>query len=166
MKTHISDRNFRDYLAIVIIYLRLNLINHFVGFIPCQFAYNSAFRNLVFRWESCKGSVWKSVKECKEKLKSVHSSRASWLDLTTGELPKEAYVWSMQGSWRVTPAGALQDKTSRLARQLARDLNSWLVLVASSSSRLIVRIPYSPYYKYLIPMKCRELPERILREKP
>ena len=37
--------------------VRLNLINHFVGFIPCQFACISAFRNYVFRWESCKGSV-------------------------------------------------------------------------------------------------------------
>ena len=37
--------------------VRLNLINHFVGFIPCQFACNSALRNLAFRWESCKGSV-------------------------------------------------------------------------------------------------------------
>ena len=30
---------------------------HFVGFIPCQFACNSALRNPVFRWESCKSSV-------------------------------------------------------------------------------------------------------------
>ena len=30
-------------------YLRLNLINHFVGFILCQFACNLAFRNPVFR---------------------------------------------------------------------------------------------------------------------
>ena len=44
-------------------FVRLNLINHFVGFIPCQFACNSTFRNLVFRWESCKGSVWESVKK-------------------------------------------------------------------------------------------------------
>ena len=29
--------------------VRLNLINHFVGFISCQFACNSAFRNPVFR---------------------------------------------------------------------------------------------------------------------
>ena len=47
-----------------IIGVRLNLINHFVGFISCQFACNSALRNPVFRWESCKGSVWKSVKKC------------------------------------------------------------------------------------------------------
>ena len=44
--------------------VRLNLINHFVGFIPCQFACNSTLRNHVFRWESCKGSVWESVKKC------------------------------------------------------------------------------------------------------
>ena len=39
------------------IFVRLNLINHFVGFIPYQFAYKSAFRNPMFRWESCKGNV-------------------------------------------------------------------------------------------------------------
>ena len=44
--------------------VRLNLINHFVGFILYQFACNSALRNTVFRWESCKGSVWESVKKC------------------------------------------------------------------------------------------------------
>ena len=37
--------------------VRLNLSNHFVGFIPCQFACNLALRNLVFKWESCKESV-------------------------------------------------------------------------------------------------------------
>ena len=53
------------------------------------------------------------------------------------------------------PAVALQDKTSSLARQLARDLNSRLVLVMRSSRQnalfvrnLIVCIPHSPYYKY------------------
>ena len=28
-----------------------------------KFSCNSAFRNPVFRWESCKGSVWESVKK-------------------------------------------------------------------------------------------------------
>ena len=37
--------------------------HHFVGFIPCQFACNSAFRNPVFRCESCKGSACKNVKK-------------------------------------------------------------------------------------------------------
>ena len=44
--------------------VRLNLINHFIGFIPCQFACNSALRNPVFRWETCKNSVWESVNKC------------------------------------------------------------------------------------------------------
>ena len=44
--------------------VRLNLINHFFGFIPCQFACNSALKNSVVRWKSCKDSVWESVKKC------------------------------------------------------------------------------------------------------
>ena len=44
--------------------VRLNLINNFVSFIPCQFACNLTLRNPVFRWESCKGSVWENVKKC------------------------------------------------------------------------------------------------------
>ena len=46
------------------IFVRLNLINQFAGFIPCQFSCNLALRNPVFRWESCKSSVWESVKKC------------------------------------------------------------------------------------------------------
>ena len=37
--------------------VRLNLINHFVGFIRVNLLENLAFRNPVFRWESYKGSV-------------------------------------------------------------------------------------------------------------
>ena len=53
------------------IYVRLNLINHFIGFILCQFAYNSTFRNPVFWWESCKGSMWESVKKSSKVCNSV-----------------------------------------------------------------------------------------------
>ena len=37
--------------------VRLNLINHLVGFIPCQFTCNTAINNPVFRWDSCKSSM-------------------------------------------------------------------------------------------------------------
>ena len=47
----------KDFVCHFIGGVRLNLINHFVGFIPCQFACNSAFRSPIFRWESCKGNV-------------------------------------------------------------------------------------------------------------
>ena len=53
------------------------------------------------------------------------------------------------------PIVALQDKTSNLVRPLGRDLNSQLVPVASSSrqttlfvTKLTLRIPYTPHYKY------------------
>ena len=75
-----------------------------------------------------------------------------------------AHVWSMQGSWRVTTAGALQDKTSSLARQLARDSNSWLVPVVRLSSQNAL-FDENQFFTFLIhtitntliPMKCREL---------
>ena len=35
----------------------LNLINHVLALFRDKFACNSALRNPVFRWESCKGSV-------------------------------------------------------------------------------------------------------------
>ena len=35
----------------------LNLINHVLALFRDKFACNTALRNLVFRWESCKGSV-------------------------------------------------------------------------------------------------------------
>ena len=67
------------------------------------------------------------------------------------------------------PTVALQDKTSILARQLARDL--------FQSRGQVTRMPYlfetlpfkfliHPTINTLILIKCRELPKRILREKP
>ena len=44
--------------------VRLNLINHALALFHDKFACNIALRNIVFRWESCKGSVWESVKKC------------------------------------------------------------------------------------------------------
>ena len=38
-------------------YVRLNLINHVLALFHDKFACNTALRNPVFRWESCKGSV-------------------------------------------------------------------------------------------------------------
>ena len=37
--------------------VRLNLINHVLTLFRDKFACNTAFRNPVFRWESCKGNV-------------------------------------------------------------------------------------------------------------
>ena len=73
-------------------FVRLNLINHFVGFILCQFACNSALRNLVFRWESCKGSVCESVKKslrvCTQQ--GLMTGSRNWL--VADKSPKEAHM--------------------------------------------------------------------------
>ena len=98
-----SDRAEIDWY----VFVRLNLINHFVGFIPCQFACNSAFRNPVFMWDSCKGSVWKSVKKRSRVCTQQGLATRFYNWLAIGKSPKEAHVCSMQGSWRVTLAGAL-----------------------------------------------------------
>ena len=37
--------------------VRLNLFNHVLALFRAKFAYNLAIRNLVFRWELCKGCV-------------------------------------------------------------------------------------------------------------
>ena len=45
-------------LAILILtFVRLNLINHVLALFHDKYACNTAVRNLVFKWESCKGSV-------------------------------------------------------------------------------------------------------------
>ena len=41
----------------VVLCVRLNLINHVLALFHDKFACNTALRNLVFRWKSCKGSV-------------------------------------------------------------------------------------------------------------
>ena len=96
-----------------------------------KFACNLAISNPMFRWESCKGSVWESVKKC-SRLCSEAGTR-EWL--TACKSLEDAHEWSMQRSWTVMPAIALQDKNSRLAIQLAHRLDSWLSQVARPSRK-------------------------------
>ena len=130
-----------------------------------KFACNLAIRYPVFRWELCKSSVWESVKKAQEMC--TQEEPHDWL--ATSELPKVAHVWSMQGSWRVTPAVALQDKTSSLARQLARDSFQSRSRVARmpclNENWLFTFLTYTTI-NTLILTKCKEFLEKILREKP
>ena len=74
--------------------------------------------------------VWRKVQKCVTQ-QGLATGSHDWL--AAGKSPKLAHVWSMQRSWRVTPTVALQDKSPRLARQLARDLNSRLSQVVRPS---------------------------------
>ena len=62
--------------------------------------------------------VWRKAQECALK-KGLATRSRDWLAI--GKSPKVAHMWSMQGSWKIMPAVALQDKTSSLAKPLARD---------------------------------------------
>ena len=97
-----------------------------------KFACNLAISNPVFKWESCKGSMWESVKKCSNLCK-VAGTRG-WL--AGGKLPDDAHEWSIQRRWTFTLAGALQDKKSSLAILFARGLNLWLSQVTRPSRQL------------------------------
>ena len=118
------------------------------------------------------------MRECEEKLKSVHLARPrDWiLRLTVGKLPKEAHVWSMQKSWSVALTRALQDKTSSLTKQLAHDLDSRLSQVARLSCQTTLfgkNWPFDskhtpvkyPLYPHIVESFQREFWERNPREK-
>ena len=97
--------------------------------------------------------------------------------LATGKPSKLAHVWSMHGSWRVMLAVALQDKSPRLARPLARGLNSRLNPVARPSCQttlfeknwLFTFLSHPTIYRPLYPRNIesfqREFWERNPREK-
>ena len=72
--------------------------------------------------------VWKNAQDYALKQRLATESHKC---LVTSKPLKDAHEWSMQRSWTVMPAVALQDKKSRLAIQLARSLNSRLSQVAN-----------------------------------
>ena len=72
---------------------RLNLFNHVLALFCAKFAYILAISNSVFRWESCKSSVWESLKKysrlCKE------SGTRDWISRVT---------YGLQAARSCTPA--------------------------------------------------------------
>ena len=122
-----------------------------------------AISNPIFRWESCEGSVWKSVKKCSRLCKEIGTR--DWISQVAGNLQAARsctgakHARNCTGakharSWSVMPARPLQDKKYTLAVQLPRDWNSWLSQVVSPNRQLVLfwnltlHIPFSPQYKY------------------
>ena len=80
-----------------------------------KFACILAISNPVFRWDSCKGSEWDSVKKCSRVCKKNRDSR---LDLTGDsrlQATKSCTHARHAKSWSIMLAGALQDKIGQLA---------------------------------------------------
>ena len=129
--------------------------------------------SLVFRWESCKGSVWESVKNCSSVCKEARTH--GWISRVARGF--KLLDWSTRAkhasSWSVVPAVHYRTKVPRWP---GRFLVSW-TRDSTHSRGQAARTPclvkydfshfFSPYYIYtLIPMIQRKLPKRILGEKP
>ena len=73
-------------------------------FFRTKFACILAISNPVFRWESCKGSVWESVKNCSSLCKEVGT--CSWISrVARGCKPPEWCTHAKDArSWSVAPA--------------------------------------------------------------
>ena len=105
-----------------------------------------------------------------------HSERFSWLDLTNDSrltTRQNASRVKHVGCWRVMTAEALQDKkwqsglTVILRVKLATHSSSeWVAITPCFAEKCLFTFLAYPTINTLIPMKCRELPEKILREKP
>ena len=129
-----------------------------------KFACILAISNPVFRWESCEGSMWESVKNCSSVCKEARTHNYKPLDWCTRA--KHARSWSIVpavhyrtkvSSWPGCLLAAWTRDSTQLWGQAAR--TPYLAKYDFSHS-------FSPYYIYtLIPTFQRELPERILREK-
>ena len=138
-----------------------------------KFACILAIRNPVFRWESCKGSVWESVKNCSNVCKEA-GTRDWILPVARGyKLPDWCTRAKHARSRSIAPAVNYKIKVPGWPSYL---LTAW-TRDSTQSRGQAARTPclakydfsnsFSPYYIYtLIPTIQRELPKRILREKP
>ena len=91
-----------------------------------KFACILAISNPVFRWESCKGSMWESVKNWSRLYKETGTRGWILRVARSCKLPEWCTHAKHARSWSVAPAVALQDKSPRLARPFASGLNSRL----------------------------------------
>ena len=114
--------------------------------------------------------VWRIDQMCAFKSILATGTR-SWF--TNVDLPEGSHMWSMQeneGSWQLDH---YRTKKYSLAFLLVDDWNSQLIPIASHSPKppVLQKNDLSHSFSYptinnLIPTKCRELLEKILRDKP
>ena len=156
----------------LIMFVRLNLFNYVLALFRIKFACNLAIRYLVFRWESCKGCVWESVKNSSVcAIKSILATRThEWL--ATEDLPKchtcEA-CRKLKGhdSWSTTGQKVQSGQSVILRLKLATFSNrEWVARTLCFAEKWLFTFFTYPTINSLIPTKCRELPEGILRDKP
>ena len=94
-----------------------------------KFACILAISNLVFRWESCKGSVWESVKNCSSLCKEAGTR--GWISRV--QAARLLHTCQACQKLKRRASYSLQDKSPRLARPFAHGLTSRLNPVARLS---------------------------------
>ena len=134
--------------------VRLNLINHVLALFRDKFAYNTALRNPVLRWESCKDSVWESVKKCSR----LCSEAGTRLDLAGGSrLASRQKVHTRKACRGAKQLCQLEHYRTKI--QTGHSVSLRLKLATQSSrkvkspvspvlEKLILRIPFLHQYKY------------------
>ena len=134
-----------------------------------KFACNSAFRNPIFRWESCKGSVWESVKKhsslCTQQV--THDLQVA----KSGTCVEHAEELNSHANWSTIGQKVQTSHSISLQLELATQSSCEAKSpIYSVLEKLTLCIPFSPQYKYLLyPRNVesfqREFWERNPREK-
>ena len=120
-----------------------------------KFACNLAISNPMFRWKSCKGSVWESVKKCL-RLCSEAGTRG-WISLVAHGL--QAARWCTRVKHAKKLNRHVSCSTTGQKVQTSHSINSQLGLATQSSreakspvhsvmEKLTLHIPFSLQYKY------------------
>ena len=161
--------------------VRLNLFNHMLALFCVKFACDSLIRYLVFRWKSCKGCVWESVKNSSVwesvKISSVCAIKRilvtrtrKWL--VTDDSPKchtcEA-CRKLKGhdSWDTTGQKWQSCQSIIWRLELATCPScKWVARTPCFAKKWLFTFLTYPTLNILIPMKYKVLLERILRDKP
>ena len=120
-----------------------------------KFACNLAILNPVFKWESCKCSVWESVKKCSSlwKVAGTHdwNSRLArgWQAARWCTRVKHAEKMNSHASWSTTRQKVHSGNSICSRLKLATQSSHEAKLPASSILKsLTLRIPFSLQYKY------------------
>ena len=120
-----------------------------------KFACNLAISNLVYRWESCKGSVWESVKKC-SRLCSEAGTRV-WISQVACSLQAARRCTQVKHAEKLNRHASCSTTGQNV--QTSHSVSSRLGLATQSSreakspvhnimEKLTLRIPFSLRYKY------------------
>ena len=141
--------------------VRLNFINILLVLFRAKFACILAISNPVFRWKSCKDSVWESVKKCSRLCKEAGAH--DWISRVSRGLQATRKLHTCQACQKLksrasycttgqkSQAGQVVSSRLELATQPSREVKSpehpvWEKLTFHIPSHSTIYIPLYPRY--------------------